>query len=319
MADWTTRARRAIERTGAAVLPDSARVRVERRIRGALEARRLVRADAVVVSFGKSGRTWLRVMLSHFYKVRHDLDTEMLIEFDNMHRLDAAIPRLFFTHDNYLGDWTGNGESKADYAGHRTVLLVRHPADTAVSQYHQWKYRMRGHKKLLNRYPPEDEAVSLYDFVMDRRGGLPRIVEFMNRWAEALPRLEASLVVRYEDLRTDTARELDRVLSFIGTPGDASAVQDAVDYASFDRMRARESAGTETEGAGARLTAADRSNPDSFKTRRAKVGGYRDDFDAEQVAAIERYVDAHLDPSFGYATARPDTTAAAAEERGTHP
>ncbi|HSG89346.1 MAG TPA: sulfotransferase domain-containing protein [Pseudomonadales bacterium] len=303
MQDWMIELRRGVERAGAAVLDDDARVRLERRVRGYLEARRLRHADAVVVSFGKSGRTWLRVMLSHFYKVRHGLDTEMLIEFDNMHRRDRGIPRLLFTHDNYLGDWTGNGATKADYFGRRVVLLARHPADTAVSQFHQWKFRMRPHKKLLNQYPPEDESVELFDFVMDERGGVPRIVEFMNRWAEALPHTPQHLLVRYEDLRVDTARELDRVLRFIGTPGDAKAVQDAVDYASFERMRARESEGAETAGAGSRLTAADRDNPDSFKTRRAKVGGYRDDFEPEQAAQIDAYVAAHLNPLFGYVEA----------------
>lgn len=300
MQDWIIELRRGVERAGAALLSDEDRVRVERRVRGYLESRRLRMADAVVVSFGKSGRTWLRVMLSHFYKVRHGLDTEMLIEFDNMHRRDRGIPRLLFTHDNYLGDWTGNGVTKSDYFDRRVVLLARHPADTAVSQFHQWKYRMRPHKKLLNQYPAEDEAVTLFDFVMDERGGVPRIVEFMNRWAEALTHIDRSLVVRYEDLRVDTARELDRVLRFIGTPGDAKAVQDAVDYASFERMRARESAGAETSGAGGRLTAADRDNPDSFKTRRAKVGGYRDDFEPEQAAEIDAFVSSRLHPMFGY-------------------
>lgn len=301
MQHWTTELRRSVERTGEALLPDAQRVRIERRIRGLLEARRLRMADAVVVSFGKSGRTWLRVMLSHFYKVRHGLDTEMLIEFDNMHRRDRGIPRLLFTHDNYLGDWTGNGETKSDYAGRRVVLLARHPADTAVSQYHQWKFRMRPHKKLLNRYPPGDDGIGLFDFVMDERGGLPRIVAFMNRWAEARSRIDRHLLVRYEDLRADTALELGRVLDFIGTPGDPAAIRDAVDYASFERMRARETEGAATEGAGGRLSAADRDNPDSFKTRRAQVGGYREDFDAAQMAQIDAYIAAHLNPVYGYA------------------
>ncbi|MCH2100170.1 MAG: hypothetical protein MK142_17455, partial [Pseudomonadales bacterium] len=88
MQQWLLGLRRGVERVGAAVLSDADRVALERRVRGGLEARRLNAADAAVVSFGKSGRTWLRVMLSHFYKVRHGLDTEMLIEFDNMHRVD---------------------------------------------------------------------------------------------------------------------------------------------------------------------------------------------------------------------------------------
>jgi hypothetical protein len=252
-------------------------------------------------------------MLSQFYRVRHGLRKEVLIEFDNLHRLDRGIPKLFFTHDNYLGDWTGHGRSKADYRDRPVVLLVRHPADTAVSQYHQWRHRMRGHKKLLNDYPPEGAERSLFDFVMGEQGGLPRIVGFMNDWARALPTLRRHLVVRYEDLRTETARELDRVLRFLGTPGDGKAVQDAVDYASFERMRARESAGTAIEGAGERLTAADPGNPDSFKTRRAKVGGYRDDLDAAQAAAVDAYVAEHLDPVFGYG---PDAARATSQPAG---
>jgi hypothetical protein len=309
MQQWITDLRRGVERTGALVLPDEQRIRLERRIRGWLEARRLRHADAAVVSFGKSGRTWLRVMLSHFYKVRHGLDGEMLIEFDNMHRRDRSIPRLLFTHDNYLGDYTGNGRSKSDYDSRRVVLLVRDPADTAVSQYHQWKYRMRPHKKLLNDYPREDEHPDLFEFVMDERGGIPRIVRFMNDWAAALPRMERSMLIRYEDLRSDTATELDRLLRFLGTPGDAKAVQDAVDYASFERMRARESAGTGMADSGSRLTATDRDNPDSFKTRRAKVGGYRDDFTSEQAARIDAWVAENLDPVFGYGREAASATA----------
>ena len=33
-----------------------------------------------------------------------------------------------------------------DYAGKKVVLLVRNPADVAVSQYYQWKYRMKPNK-----------------------------------------------------------------------------------------------------------------------------------------------------------------------------
>ena len=60
---------------------------------------------------------------------------------------------MFFTHDNYTKDYTGNHDSKIDYAGKKVVLLVRHPADVAVSQFYQWQYRMKPNKVGLNRYP----------------------------------------------------------------------------------------------------------------------------------------------------------------------
>jgi len=43
-----------------------------------------------------------------------------------------------------------------------------------------------------------------------------------------------------------------------------------------------------------------RANPDSYKVRRAKVGGFRDYFDDQQVEQIEAMVSADLLPFFGY-------------------
>jgi hypothetical protein len=34
--------------------------------------------------------------------------------------------------------------------------------------------------------------------------------------------------------------------------------------------------------------------------RRAKVGGYRDDFEQEELQRIDDYVRTHLEPGFGY-------------------
>ncbi len=44
----------------------------------------------------------------------------------------------------------------------------------------------------------------------------------------------------------------------------------------------------------------DKDNPNSFKVRRAKVGGYRDYFTDEEVAAIDQRLADTLDPMFSY-------------------
>ena len=41
-------------------------------------------------------------------------------------------------------------------------------------------------------------------------------------------------------------------------------------------------------------------DPQSYKVRRGKVGGYRGDFTPEQVTALDAIVAAELDPVFGY-------------------
>ena len=127
-----------------------AQAALERHLRGKEEFRKLQLADVVIVSFGKSGRTWLRVLLSRFFQLRFGLRPSAFIGFDNLHRKNDGIPRVFFTHDNYLRDFTGNADSKRDFYGKKVVLLVRQPGDVAVSQFHQWKFRMRPHKKGLN-------------------------------------------------------------------------------------------------------------------------------------------------------------------------
>ena len=165
--------------------------------RGREEYRKLCDADCVVVSFGKSGRTWVRVLLSRFYQVRHGLAERHLIGFDNLHRKNAGIPKLFFTHDNYLKDYTKNRASKADYYQQKVILLVRDPIDVAVSQFFQWKYRMRPGKKRLNKYPSHGADMPIYDFVMDPDAGLPKIIEFMNLWAREKPHIK-QLVEVYE-------------------------------------------------------------------------------------------------------------------------
>jgi hypothetical protein len=291
-------------------LPYDKRSRIERWLRGREQYRRLQQADCVIVSFGKSGRTWLRVMLSRFYQVKHGLSERHLIGFDNLHLRDNAIPKIFFTHDNYTKDYTGNLDSKVDYVGKKVVLLVRHPADVAVSQYYQWQYRMKPNKVALNRYPERGQELGIFDFVTREYAGLTRAIDFMNGWAHEVGGSDM-LVVRYEDMRAHPERTLNDVLAFVGTPGSDDEIREAVAFASFDNMRRMEANST-FWFSGGRMRPRDRKNPQSFKTRRGKVGGYRDHFDAGQIAEIDRVIAEQLSPVFGYGTQSPAPQAASA-------
>lgn len=280
-------------------LPPERKRALERHLRGKEEFRKLGLADVVVVSFGKSGRTWLRVLLSRFFQLRFGLRPSAFIGFDNLHRKNDDIPRVFFTHDNYLRDYTGHQDSKADFYGKKVVLLVRQPGDVAVSQFHQWKFRMRPHKKGLNKYPEHGQEVDVFTFAMDEDAGLPKVIDFMNGWAREMPRLEHLLIVRYEDLRRDTAGQLRRVLEFMGQQPTDQELADCVSFASVENMRKLEEKSTFWL-AGSRMKPGDKANPESFKVRRAKVGGYRDYFDDRQTETLDAMTEARLLPGFGY-------------------
>ncbi len=275
------------------------RIAAQRRLRGREQVALLKRADIVIVSFGKSGRTWLRVMLSRVYQVMHGLPERSLIGFDNFHSMNPAIPKIFFTHDNYIKDYTGHSDSKVDFYDKKVVLLVRDPRDVAVSQFFQWRYRMRPYKKRLNKYPPDGANVSLFDFVMNEDAGLPHIISFMNLWAEEADKVKDFFLLRYEDLHADPEGTLQRLMTFIGTPASDEQIKDAVDYASYENMKKMEQQKTFWLSGG-RMVPRDRNNPDSYKVRRAKVGGYLDYFDDQQVEAIEKLMETSLSPFFGY-------------------
>jgi hypothetical protein len=295
-------------------LPDDRRIRIERWLRGREEARRLARADVAVVSFGKSGRTWLRVMISRYYQLVFGIPERMLIGFENYHRRHAAIPKIFFTHDNYIKDYTGSVDSKAPFYGKKVVLLVRNPKDIAVSQYFQWQHRMRPAKKKLNKYPPHGADVSAYDFVMDPDCGLPDIITFLNLWAREAGRVEDLLIVRYEDMSSDTEATLRRVMEFITEgPSDAEAVSGAVEYSSVENMRKLEEQNVFWL-AGGRMKPGKKGDPNTYKVRRAKVGGYRDYFDAAQAAEIDEYVAKELSPAFGYDAEETDSAPSSGDE-----
>ena len=280
-------------------LPTEQRRRLERQFRGWEEAEKLAAADIVVISFGKSGRTWLRVMMSRHYQLAYGLDKEELLGFDNLHRKNPEIPSILFTHDNYLKDYTGNADSKVDYLGKRVVLLVRNPRDVSVSQFFQWKHRMRRGKKVLNRYPNHGSDISTFEFVMDELAGLPKVIRFLNLWAEEAPKFEHLHIVRYEDMRADPVTEFSKVISFLGGAVDDDAIRAAVEYSSVENMRKLEEKNDSRLGSG-RMKPGKKGVQDSYKVRRAKVGGYRDYFSDEEVEKVDDLVGSTLTSFYGY-------------------
>jgi hypothetical protein len=284
-------------------LPAAKRKNLERWLRGREEYKKLLRADWVLMSWGKSGRTWLRVMMSRAYQLKGGLDASELLDFDNLRDQDPLLPAVFFTHNNYLRNYTGNWESKSHFKGKRIVLLVRDPRDVAVSQFFQWQFRMRPNKKFINDYPPHGADIDTWDFVLDKEAGVPRIVDYFNGWARAIPELQDLLVVRYEDMRVDPGAVLAQIMAFTGTDVSEQQISEAVEFAAYDNMKKMEQ-DKFFKGSGARVKPGDKDNPQSFKVRKAKVGGYRDYFTDEQCAQLEKMV-AELDPMFGYAEKTP--------------
>ena len=74
-------------------------------------------------------------------------------------------------------------------------------------------------------------------------------------------------------------------------------LEEAVAFGAFDNLKKLERQGFFRQGG---LTLRNPKDPESFKVRRAKVGGYKDYFTAAQVAELEELVRKRLSPTLGY-------------------
>ena len=293
-----------IASTGA--LPRSLRIAAREPMLARLELGIAKRADLLIIGHPKSGNTWLKAMLSRLYQVRHGLPEKLMNKSDEYSRRHPEIPRMAATNGCYSYE---SAVGKALAAGtpdnplkHKTVmLLARNPLDIAVSWYMQFTKRQSARKQeLINHnleHPIDRHHVEMWEFVRHSEIGLPFLVDYLNGWAKNIEALPNAAIVRYEDLRLDTANTLARILELMGESFTREEIQAVVEWGSFDNLRKLEAEGFFRQGG---MTLRNPEDPESFKVRRAKVGGYRDYFIPEQITELETLVNERLSPVFGY-------------------
>jgi hypothetical protein len=271
------------------LVPGSTALRLKRDLR---DAAWLNEADAVVISFPKSGRTFVRAMLARLYQRRFGIDERSLLEFPTLRRAPKDAPRVLFSHG---GDAMRAPDEihvdPADYAGRRIVLIARHPGDIAVSRFHHLKHRSRDKaRRRLAEQPLES-------FVWAEQGGIPSITAFLNRYAS----LPGVTIIRYEDFLADPGKSLRKLAKATGLMVNAGDIADAVEFGSLGSLRQREREGYFTSS---RLRRARKGDEQSGKVRSGQSGGYREQLGAEAAARIDAYVAEHLDPRLGYSSKR---------------
>ncbi len=255
-------------------------------------------ADVLVVSFTKSGRTWLRVLLSNLFSRRFGLSDKELLDGDNLHRLAPLVPKVYFAPDTKfpypeLGPALVFASSRQ-----KVVFLVRDPRDVAVSFYFHVKHRAGPRELRRKKIPEAARGLDLDAFVLDPGCGAARNIAYLNRWAAERPGLRETHLVHYEALVADTIGAFTAVLDFIGQPTDPSLVAEVVDFASFESLQRKEREGFFTSD---RLGQTRAGDPETGKVRQGQVGGYRDRLRPETVRALDRLVRDTLDPVYGYA------------------
>ena len=119
----------------------------------------------------------------------------------------------------------------------------------------------------------------------------------MNDWMKEFSGRPEFSLLRYESLRAAPVEQFRLLLALLGEGRpDTLILREAIDFSRFENMQEMEAAGAFDSKI---LRAGDIRDPESFKVRRGKVGGYREYLSEEdQKYATEAMK--RLDRRFGY-------------------
>src|SRR6266496_3070737 len=258
-------------------------------------ARLLSGGEVLILSAPKSGRIWIRTFLCAYLCKRHGLEFTL-----QPGRYDyPGFPRVIFSHDRFEHRTKGNRWDRLrgkylvprrELRKAKIILLVRDPRDCFVSLYLQ----------MTRRDPSADAALkqkSVSELLRDKRFGIRGIVRAMNDWLDEFSGRKDFTIIRYEALRASPAEHFRDLLAVVGeTTPDTSIFQEALEFSRFENMQKLEAAGIFDSKI---LHPGDVRDPESFKVRRGKVGGYREYLSAEDQEYAANAL-SELDARFGY-------------------
>jgi hypothetical protein len=93
--------------------------------------------EVVVISYPKSGRTWLQLMLGEYITRHFGLDVRNVIAIKEYTKRLQGVPRIKFAHDE-RPQWKSAAEqvlNKSAYRDQNIILLARDPRDIIVSLF----------------------------------------------------------------------------------------------------------------------------------------------------------------------------------------
>lgn len=235
-------------------------LRLKQARRSAIDPSSIREQDVFLVSYPRSGNTWVRFLLSNVIKY----ETGDPIDFHTVHTvipdyerpdqrglIDALPePRIFKSHARYTAHYP------------RVIYLIRDGRDVAVSYY-----------DYLNKRGQFDGTLAEFLVAKDLPFGTwhKHVQSWLGRKHET-----NLLLVRYEDLLDDARQELERMVHFVGLAATAEQLAYAVEASSFTQMRGIE------ETKGRRY-----GDPTYQFVRRGAAGGWKDHLDERSRAILK--------------------------------
>lgn len=225
--------------------------------------------DVFLVSYPRSGNTWMRFLLANalydepttFVTIERRIPDIYLNSRRELRRLPT--PRVLKSHSWFRPDYR------------RVVYIVRDPRDVLVSYYHYAR-------KTWHIADDMPIAGFAQNFVRGNWDVFGSWREHVGGWLGARRGDEDFLVVRYEDLIASPEKHLRRILTALDRPVSEERLARSVDLSSAGRMRELELR------EGKRWRGVNRTRRDIPFVGKARPGGGLSEVPAEAVQLIER-------------------------------
>ena len=245
--------------------------------------------DVFILSFPKSGNTWTRFLIANLIYPETPADfsniNHLIPDPEAMSKRDLAKmprPRIIKSHQYF------------DPRYPRIIFIVRDPRDTLLSTYHFQRKR-----RLIDDHYPLTEYAG--QFIAGKTSPYGSWGDNVASWLVTRQGRPGFLLLRYEDMLEDAARELNKVAAFLQIPPDAERIATAVRRSTADEMR-------KLEKSQAHLWSTTKSTRQDVPfVRAAKAGGWRTELPEEAALQLEAAW-GHLMAHLGYELLSPAGT-----------
>jgi Sulfotransferase domain len=232
--------------------------------------------DVYLTSYPRSGNTWTRFLLGNLLNLNDP------VTFGN---IESRVPEIYFNADHVLRRLPRPRLLKSHEPFHpnypQIIYIVRDPRDVAVSFYH---HNIKA-GTIPDDYPIAEFIPGFIAGKYDHRWG--SWGDHVTSWMAMRQGRSSFLLLRYEDMKENTARELLKIARFLQKAGffniesSPDELARAVELSSPERMRALEKQQS-------------RQHPQLRRTRQdkpfirgAKTGGWQSDLAEPSVMLIE--------------------------------
>lgn len=176
--------------------------------------------DIFLVSFPKSGNTWLRFLIGNYLYDN--------IDFNNINDL---IPDIHVSNTKHLDGIKKQRFIKSHFTFNpnypKVIYIKRNIKDVTISYFYWFK------KKNPNLFPSFEGFFS--SFINDGAGPYGTWVDHINDWSKKAKK-ENILIVDYDDLKKNTYQEMLRVLKFCNLPLDKEKLLVAIKRSNINFM-----------------------------------------------------------------------------------